>query len=123
MLQLAVNTAEQQRGLMFRETLADDHGMLFLFERPDQRSFWMRNTQIPLDIGYFDSAGRLLEVHKLFPYDENPVPSASEEILIAVETNQGWFQTNQVTPGALLDMPALKQALKRRGSKHSLLDR
>ncbi|NBB78240.1 MAG: DUF192 domain-containing protein [Verrucomicrobia bacterium] len=121
-LQLAMTPAEQQKGLMFRETLPTDHGMLFLFKRPERRSFYMRNTEIPLDIGYFDADGTLREVHKLFPYDENPVPSASHAILIAVETNRGWFQRNKVTPGATIDMEALKSALERRGHAHPLLN-
>ena len=72
-LQLALKPAEQQKGLMFRESLDNDHGMLFIFDRPDKRGFWMRNTRIPLDIGYFDSSGQLLEIHKLFPFDETVV--------------------------------------------------
>lgn len=121
-LQLALTPKEQQAGLMFRETLPADHGMLFLFERSERRSFWMRNTGIPLDIAYFDSEGRLREVRKLFPYDENTVNSASHEILIAVETNRGWFQANKITPGAAIDMEALKSAIERRGHTHPLLN-
>ncbi len=56
-------TAEQQAlGLMFREELADDHGMLFIFPVEARRSFWMRNTRIPLDIFYFDGDLRLVSV-------------------------------------------------------------
>lgn len=121
-LQLALNSTEQQKGLMSRDRLAEDHGMLFLFERPGQRSFWMRNTRIPLDIGYFDSSGQLIEVHKLFPYDETPVPSRSHEILIAVETNRGWYAAHGVKPGARLDLDALRAALARRNQSHSALN-
>ena len=91
--------------------------MLFLFDKPDKRSFWMHNTRIPLDIGYFDQSGHLLEVHKLFPYDETPVPSAHNNVLIAIETNRGWYATNNVKPGARIDIKALNTALKRR--KHT----
>lgn len=122
MLQLALTAAEQQQGLMFRDELPTDHGMLFLFERPERRGFWMRNTGIPLDIGYFDAKGRLREVHKLFPYDENAVKSASREILIAIETNRGWFQANGVAPGAVIDTDALREALHRRGQTHPMLN-
>jgi uncharacterized membrane protein (UPF0127 family) len=114
-LQLALSRAEQQRGLMFRESLPVDHGMLFLFERPGPRGFWMRNTSIPLDIGYFDARGKLLEIHKLFPHDENPVRSRSSEVLIAVETNRGWFDRNGIRPGARIDLAMLTRALQRRG--------
>ncbi len=121
-LQLALTPAERQKGLMFRETLGQNQGMLFLFDRPEQRGFWMRNTKIPLDLGYFDADGRLLEIHKLFPYDETPVQSRSQQVLIAVETNRGWFRQNDILPGAKIDLPALKDAIARRDQQHPLFD-
>lgn len=121
-VQLAVTEAEQQRGLMFRKELDADSGMLFIFPAPAQRAFWMKNTPIPLDIGYFDSQGKLTEIRALFPYDETSVPSASKNILIAVETNRGWFKANQIRPGAQLDFEALKAALKQRGFNNERLN-
>lgn len=121
-LQLALTSAEQQKGLMSRDQLAEGHGMLFLFEQPDQRSFWMRNTRIPLDIGYFDAGGQLQEIYPLFPYDETPVPSRSREILIAVETNRGWYAEHVVTPGARIDLDTLQKALTRRNHSDAALD-
>ncbi len=120
-LQLALNSAEQQKGLMHRDSLAEDHGMLFLFDQPKKQGFWMRNTRIPLDIGYFDASGQLLEVYKLFPYDETSVPSRSREVLIAVETNRGWYAKHDVKPGARIDIEALQTALKRRNHTNSAL--
>ncbi|CAA6693237.1 MULTISPECIES: DUF192 domain-containing protein [unclassified Lentimonas] len=114
-LQLALIQSEQSKGLMHRDSMPKDHGMLFLFQQAGPRAFWMRNTRIPLDIGYFDASGRLLEIHALYPYDENSVPSRSQEVLIAVETNRGWFARNNITPGAQIDLKALTQAIKRRG--------
>ena len=111
-LQLALKPAEQQKGLMFRESLDNDHGMLFIFDRPDKRGFWMRNTRIPLDIGYFDSSGQLLEIHKLFPFDETVVNSRSREVLIAVETNRGWYAANSIQVGDRIDMSSLAFALE-----------
>ena len=111
-LQLALKPAEQQKGLMYRESLDSDHGMLFLFDRPGKRGFWMRNTRIPLDIGYFDSCGQLLEIHKLFPYDETAVNSRSREVLIAVETNRGWYAANSIQVGDRIDMSSLAFALE-----------
>ena len=111
-LQFALKPAEHQKGLMYRESLDNDHGMLFLFDRPDKRGFWMRNTRIPLDIGYFDSSGQLLEIHKLFPYDETAVNSRSREVLIAVETNRGWYAANGIQVGERIDMSSLVLALE-----------
>jgi len=114
-LQLALNDSERSRGLMDRDHLGKDQGMLFLFEKPAQRSFWMRNTHIPLDIGYFNAQGKLLEIYALYPHDDTSIPSYSKEILIAVETNQGWYQQNQVEKGAQLDLMALQTAVQARG--------
>jgi uncharacterized membrane protein (UPF0127 family) len=118
-LQLALIQSEQSKGLMHRDSMPTDHGMLFLFKQPEPRAFWMRNTRIPLDIGYFDASGRLLEIHSLYPYDENSVPSRSQKVLIAIETNRGWFTRNNITPGAQIDLNALTQAIKRRGKSPS----
>ncbi len=113
-LQLALTDNERSKGLMYRDRLAENHGMLFLFEKPGKRSFWMRNTSIPLDLAYFNAEGVLLEIHPLYPYNENPVLSHSNEVLIAVELNQGWFANNNIKPGAQLNMKMLKTAVARR---------
>lgn len=114
-VQLALIQSEQSKGLMHRDSMPKDHGMLFLFDQPEPRSFWMRNTRIPLDLGYFDASGRLLEIHALYPYNENGVPSRNQQVLIAIETNRGWFARNNIVAGAQIDLKALTLALSRRG--------
>jgi len=61
-VELAETLDKQALGLMFREALPEDHGMLFLFPVESRRSFWMKNTRIPLDIFYFDGDLRLVSV-------------------------------------------------------------
>ena len=61
-VELAETTEKQALGLMFREHMANDHGMLFLFPGEAMRSFWMKNTRIPLDIFYFDEELKLVSV-------------------------------------------------------------
>jgi uncharacterized membrane protein (UPF0127 family) len=61
-VELADTQEQQALGLMFRESMADDHGMLFRFPGEARRSFWMKNTRIPLDIFYFDADLRLVSV-------------------------------------------------------------
>lgn len=114
-MQLAVLPGEQERGLMHRRDLGRDEGMLFVYARPQQMSFWMRNTPTPLDIGYFDASGTLLEVYPLQPFDERAVTSRSREIKFPLEMNQGWFSANGVRPGAKLDLQAVRDALTARG--------
>jgi len=113
-VQLAVTPSEMQRGLMERRDLAEDEGMLFVFAQPDQMSFWMRNTPLSLDIGYFDSAGVLREVYALHPFDERAVRSRSTRLQFALEVNRGWFKAHGLAPGAQLDLAALAAALRER---------
>lgn len=114
-MQLAVRSAEMQRGLMGRRDLGADDGMIFIYERPQQMSFWMRNTPTPLDIGFFNREGVLEEVYALHPFDENTVASHGRSLQYALEVNQGWFRANGVKPGAKLDLKALTAALRARG--------
>ena len=114
-MQLAVRMDEMQRGLMGRRDLGPEDGMIFVYERPQQLSFWMRNTPTPLDIGFFDPAGVLLEVYPMHPFDETSVPSRSDRLQFALEMNQGWYGGRGVKPGAKLDLAALAAALRERG--------
>jgi hypothetical protein len=115
LLQLALTDREHAKGLMYRESLPRNHGMVFLFDSPQQMGFWMRNTRIPLDIGYFTADGVLREVYPMEPYDENLVRSKRKDLSIAVEMNQGWFAENAVSPGAVLDLSDLAEAVRVRG--------
>lgn len=114
-MQLAVLEPEMQRGLMERMNLGADEGMLFVYVRPQRMSFWMRNTPLPLDIGFFNAAGELREIYPLHPFDEKPVASHGDALQFALEVNQGWFKANEVRPGAKLDLKAVSAALQARG--------
>lgn len=114
-MQLAVKPREMEHGLMERRDLKSDEGMLFIYERPQQMSFWMRNTPTPLDIGFFSAEGVLKEVYQMYPFDETPVQSRGAELKFALEMNQGWFAANEVKPGAKMDLKALSDALRARG--------
>ncbi|HEX2862181.1 MAG TPA: DUF192 domain-containing protein [Lacunisphaera sp.] len=114
-MQLALHPAEMQQGLMYRKSMGAEEGMLFAYDRPQQMSFWMRNTELPLDIGFFDASGELREIYPLYPHDERPVQSLGPR-QFALEMNQGWFARAGVKPGAKLDRAALAGAIRARGS-------
>ena len=116
-MQIAALPPELQKGLMFRKTMADNEGMLFVFTTGQQQGFWMRNTTLPLDIGYFDPSGELKEVYPMYPLDERPVTSRGRDIQFCLEMNQGWFKAHDVKPGAKLDLKAVAAALKERDLK------
>jgi len=113
-MQLAILPHEMQQGLMYRKTLGADEGMIFIYDRPQQMSFWMRNTEIPLDIGYFDADGKLKEVYNLLPHDERPIQSLGLR-QFALEMNQGWYRTHGLKPGDAIDLAALADAIRARG--------
>lgn len=113
-MQIAALPPEMQRGLMFRQSLGCDEGMLFVFPRAERMSFWMRNTTIPLDIGYIDAEGVLREIYPLHPLDERSVASRGRDLKFALEMNQGWFKDNGVKPGDKLDLDAVRAALQAR---------
>lgn len=116
-MQIAALPAELQKGLMFRKTMGEDEGMLFVFTSPQQQGFWMRNTTLPLDIGYFDPSGELKEIYPMYPLDERPVNSRSRDIQFCLEMNQGWYKRHDVKVGAKLDLKAVAAALKARDLK------
>jgi uncharacterized membrane protein (UPF0127 family) len=120
-LQVAVLAPELERGLMYRQTMGADEGMVFVFTAAQPQSFWMRNTTLPLDIGYFDSTGELIEIYQMYPLDERPVASHSKSIQFCVEMNQGWFRQAGIKPGARLDVKALADALSARGFKPEIV--
>src|SRR5271165_141499 len=92
-----------ENGLMFRDSLPEDRGMLFIFDPPKKATFWMKNTKIPLSIAFIDSAGTILEVKSMYPMDESIIPSSSTEVAYALEVNQGWFDRHKISPGDKID--------------------
>ena len=99
------NTDElRSQGLMYRKTLAQDSGMLFVFREEKKLSFWMKNTLIPLSIAYISKTGEIKEIHDLKPFDERTVRS-SHFVLYALEMNRGWFRENDVKEGDRIIIP------------------
>ena len=85
-------------GLMFRESLDVDKGMLFIFEKVGQHSFHMKNTNIPLDIAFIKEDGTIESIKELTPHSSVPVYSDGK-VLFAIEANRGWFTEHNVEVG------------------------
>jgi uncharacterized membrane protein (UPF0127 family) len=92
-VEVADDDAERARGLMFRDSMAADHGMLFVHEREEPQAYWMKNTKIPLDILYFDSTRRLVSAQKRVPPcsagDRCPPYPSEGSALYVLELNAG----------------------------------
>jgi uncharacterized membrane protein (UPF0127 family) len=105
-VEIADSPDEQARGLMERTALAEDRGMLFVFPEEEVRSFWMRNTQIPLSIAYMDSEGRIVDIQDMKPLDdEEPHYVSAEPARYALEVNQGFFDERGVEVGDRARLP------------------
>ena len=102
MVEIADDETERARGLMFRESLPRDEGMLFVYESERPLGFWMRNTLIPLDVAYIDAQGRIVDIQTMEPRDETTRWSASDA-QYALEMNAGWFEANGVRVGDLVE--------------------
>src|SRR5690606_38882104 len=109
-VEIAATAESMSRGLMFRNSLPGNAGMLFVFPAAHQASFWMKNTSIPLSIAYLDKDGKILEVYPLIPFDETTVKSKSDKICYALEVNRDWFNTRNIKPGTQIqNLPVLKK--------------
>jgi uncharacterized membrane protein (UPF0127 family) len=94
-----VTTPEQRAtGLMNRFSLQPDHGMLFVFERPQPLGFWMKNTYIPLSIAFVSADGTILNIEDMRPRDESTHWSQGEA-LYAIEMKKGWFADKGIGAG------------------------
>ena len=102
-VEVPTNIKEFNLGLMFRESLDKNSGMLFVFEKVAQQSFHMRDTMIPLDIAFIRADGIIESIKQLEPNVETPVESDGE-ILCAIEVNRGWFAENNVEVGDEIDI-------------------
>jgi uncharacterized protein len=94
------STGEQRAtGLMHRFSLRPDHGMLFVFERPEMLSFWMKNTTIPLSIAFIAPDGRIVNIDDMRPQTEETHWSKGPA-LYALEMRKGWFLERGLGAGA-----------------------
>src|SRR5919106_2877677 len=100
-VEVADSPEERARGLMFREELPPDGGMVFLQEEPARGTFWMKDTLIPLSLAVWGPGGRIRSILDMEPCREDPCPSYDPEAawIGAVEVNRGFFDRNGVRVG------------------------
>jgi hypothetical protein len=106
-VELAQTNAQRQRGLMARPHLPQGTGMLFLFDDEARRSFWMKNTLIPLDIAYFDAEGAFVSATTMTPCTKDPCPSypSAGPARYALEVGKGELQRLGIGTGWILLPP------------------
>ena len=101
-VEVADNPTDRARGLMFRESLDENEGMLFVFDREEKHSFWMKNTLISLDIVWMNSAGEIVEISENTPpcvADSCPSYVPEEPAKYVLEISAGQTQKTSVRIG------------------------
>ena len=97
--EIASTPQSRMIGLMMRERLAPNHGMVFVFEDKSQHCFWMRNTLIPLSIAFIDDDGTVVSIADMSPKSEAST-CPQRPVRYALEMDQGWFAKRGVTAGS-----------------------
>ncbi|OQA17057.1 MAG: hypothetical protein BWY64_02284 [bacterium ADurb.Bin363] len=102
-VEIADTPEKRQVGLMYRESLDENQGMLFIFPRPDMYSFWMKNTLIPLSIAFIEEDGIIKQIEDMEPGIETSHTS-DFHVKYALEVNKGWFNKNHIKTGDKVDL-------------------
>jgi uncharacterized protein len=106
-VQISETPAELEQGLMFRESLQKDEGMLFIFNRPRILSFWGKNTFIPLDIAFVDENDVITDINSIEPHNLKSITS-TKKCLMAVECNKDFFDNHNISVGDKIDIERYK---------------
>ena len=104
-VELARTAAERGRGLMFREEMAEERGMLFVFAQETRAGFWMKDTKIALSIAFIAGDGTILETQDMEPLAEE-THAPGKPYRYALEVNQGWFARHGLGSGDRVEIPA-----------------
>lgn len=99
---IADNYDSRKRGLKYRREMSEDEGMIFIYPEPGIRSFWMKDTYIPLSLAYIDENGRIFQFVDMEPKDITTHPSDAPAQYV-LEVNQGWFGKHGIKTGDLVN--------------------
>ena len=97
--EVAASDPARTRGLMFRQVLAANQGMLFIFDSRSIHCMWMRNTLIPLSVAFIEDDGTIVNIRDMQPHDDRS-HCAKQPVRYALEMTQGWFEKKGLSPGA-----------------------
>lgn len=99
--ELAMSPDERATGLMFRQSMPPNQGMLFVFDQAEQQCFWMKNTLIPLDVAFIADDGTVINIEHMKPQTLDNHCSA-KPVRMVLEMNDGWFARKGVSAGSRL---------------------
>ena len=96
--EVAATEPERMKGLMYRQKMGADEGMVFIFDEPAYQSMWMKNTLIPLSVAFVDAGGTILNILDMEPQTLDSHMSAGPATY-AIETHKGWFERKKIKAG------------------------
>lgn len=96
---IADTDSSREKGLMYRKSMPENYGMLFVYDNEQPMSFWMKNTFIPLSIAFFDKEKKLINILDMKPLDTSKIYPSQKPAQFAIEVNQGWYTKNKVDVG------------------------
>ncbi len=100
--EVAATNAERQQGLMFREKMPPNEGMLFIFDAPAEVCMWMKNTLLPLSVAFIDESGKIINIEDMKPQTTDS-HCGKRQVRYALEMNQGWFKQKNIKPGSTIE--------------------
>jgi uncharacterized protein len=100
--EVAARDNERQQGLMFREKMGTNEGMVFLFGAPAGVCMWMKNTLIPLSVAFLDESGKIINIEDMRPQSTES-HCAKKPANYALEMNLGWFKQRNIRPGSTIE--------------------
>jgi len=95
---------EKARGLMFRDKLGTDEGMLFVYEKEEFLTFWMKNTPLPLSIAFIDQKGKIVDIQDMEPFSLR-IHTSARPARYALEMNRNWFLKNMIQVEDVVKIP------------------
>lgn len=99
--EMAISDEERSRGLMFRETMGQNEGMVFRFANVGKACMWMKNTLLPLSVAFIAEDGKIINIEDMVPQTLDP-HCAQQPARYALEMNRGWFSKRNINPGAIV---------------------
>lgn len=113
-VEVARTEAERRRGLMYRDRLDENWGMLFVYGTEKRLSFWMKNTKVPLSVAFIDREFVVRDIRHMTPLTKEAHPSRVA-VMYALEVNRGWFAKHRIDVGTKVTFsPELRRLVKLR---------
>ena len=97
-MEIADNYSKRKKGLMYRDNIDKDFGMLFIWDKEEIQCMWMKNTSIPLSIAFIKEEGVISDIYNLYPFSKLSVCS-TDKVKYALEVNRDWFKRNEINRG------------------------